>query len=452
MTSSRDSHIMDDPDIRVVAEAISSGACTVALARDGAVFVRTAGEGLRPLLEALSRHPAAVRGAVLGDRVVGKAAALLAAEAGVRAVWALIMSEAANDVLQQSGIPGFARSLVPFVAGRDPRQLCPLEQLVQAVHDPAVGGRLLRAALGLGIPDWVQDIRGRLEGSPLLRRIGRVLMGHECVSSTNDVARDLGLSGYPEGTVVLARQQTAGRGRLGRRWVSPAGGIWMSVLLRPSSGSGAVPSRSFQGAGAALPGLSRGAGGVLLVLGSLATVQALAQVVGLEAGIKWPNDVYWQGRKLGGILAEAAADLSFVVLGIGLNVDFPLSALPPAEQEAAITVQEALCLQAQARWGGGGTDRGQREGEDLVAALAAAIIDCMEDLYARARAEGVEPLLDRWREKCLMLGKKVLVKQSDRCWEGTAQDIDREGALLVRGDKGGLVRVVAGDVSLRLEG
>lgn len=302
---------------------------------------------------------------------------------------------------------------------------------------------MLRTALGLGLPDWVQDIRGRLEGSPLLRRIGRVLMGHDCVSSTNDVARDLALSGYPEGTVVLARQQTAGRGRLGRRWVSPVGGIWMSVLLRPSSGVGVW------GAGS-----SQVAGGVLLALGSLATVQALAQV-GLEAGIKWPNDVYWQGRKLGGILAEAAADFSSVVLGMGLNVDFPLSALPPAEQGAAITVQEALRWQLRMqrdRGGSGRIDGGQPEGESLVAALTAAIIDRMDDLYARLKAEGAEPLLDRWREESLVLGKKVLIRQGEHCWEGMAEDIDREGALLVRGDEGDLVRVVAGDVSLRVEG
>jgi BirA family biotin operon repressor/biotin-[acetyl-CoA-carboxylase] ligase len=345
-----------------------------------------------------------------------------------------MMSEPARALLIQHGIHVEAERLVPFVWGRRPGEMCPMERLVALVREPADGAEILWAALGRsGCPRWVEEVAARLRGRACGRQpgatagepqgaavggptvseagewlLGRVLLGYEECTSTNDLLAELARRGYPEGTVVMARRQTAGRGRLGRRWQSPPGGIWMSVLLRPA------------------PALL-GAAGVLLATASVAACRSLAEVVGLEAGIKWPNDVYWRGRKLGGVLAEAGP--GYVVLGIGINADFPLHALPAPEREGATTVLEAA-------------------GRAPVPELTASLLEHLDGAYRDLQARGVAPLLQEWRRRATVLGRVVTITAGESC-TGVAEDIDEEGALLVRRADGELVRVVAGDVSLR---
>jgi len=410
-----------DPDLELARKQVEDGIASVALACEGRLLGRARGNGLLPLVELLDRLGwSPERGSsawpappALADRVVGKAAALLAVRAGVRAVWGQVVSQPARDVLAEQCVHVQGEETVPFVCGRQPGEICPMERLVALVRDPGEGSEILWSALGKSPrPDWLEEIVARL--SPRAtggRVVGRLLLGYEECSSTNDVLADLARRGYPEGTVVMACRQTAGRGRLGRRWESPPGGIWMSVLLRPENDL-------------------LYAGGVLVATASVAACRALSEVVGLEAGIKWPNDIYWEGRKLGGVLAEVGP--GHVVLGIGLNAAFPVAVLPAAERERATTILEAA-------------------GRAPLPELAASLVDHLDRLYGGLRKEGPEPLLQLWRQRATVLGKEVLIAGKET-WAGVAEDIDEQGALLVRRAGGELVRVVAGDVSLRSSG
>lgn len=427
-----------DDDLELARQQVRDGLASVALAAGGTLLGKAGGSGLLPLVELLARlgwSPARGGSAwpaspALADRVVGRAAAVLAVRAGVRAVWGQVMSEPARALLVEHGVHVETERVVPFVRGRRPGEMCPIERLVALVREPADGAEILWAAAGrCERPRWVEEVaaclrartcegleratacgpRGAPAGGPVGERLlGRLLLGYEECTSTNDLLAELARRGYPEGTVVMARRQTAGRGRLGRRWESPPGGIWMSVLLRPA------------------PAVLRTAG-VLLATASVAACRSLAEVVGLEAGVKWPNDVYWRGRKLGGALAEAGS--GYVVLGIGLNADFPLQALPAAERERATTVLEAA-------------------GRAPVPELTASLLDHLDRAYRDLQVRGPGPLLQEWRRLATVLGRVVTVTAGET-WTGVAEDIDGEGALLVRRADGELVRVVAGDVSLR---
>ena len=142
------------------------------------------------------------------------------------------------------------------------------------------------------------------------RLIGRYIRWHESLPSTNDVALRLADVGVPEGTVIVAEEQTAGRGRRGRAWASPRGGIWLSVILRPGIPVERVP--------------------LIALSAAAATAQAIREATGLPARVKWPNDVLVDGKKIVGILAEAGAGGEWVVVGIGINANIPLDVLPQA--------------------------------------------------------------------------------------------------------------------------
>ncbi|MBM3451364.1 MAG: 2-amino-4-hydroxy-6-hydroxymethyldihydropteridine diphosphokinase, partial [Armatimonadetes bacterium] len=152
---------------------------------------------------------------------------------------------------------------------------------------------------------------------PRTRYMGKPLHWLASTTSTNDEARRLAEAGAPEGTAVAARTQTAGRGRLGRSWTSPPGGLWVSVVLRPLIGLPDIPRL----------GLAVG----------VAVHRAIERVTGTRTGLRWPNDILLDGRKLGGILAETGPAARWVVVGVGLNTAVPRDLLPAA----ATSLQEA---------------------------------------------------------------------------------------------------------------
>lgn len=244
------------------------------------------------------------------------------------------------------------------------------------------------------------------------RLIGRHLRWHDSLSSTNDLARNLAEIGVPEGTVIVAEEQTAGRGRHGRPWASPRGGIWLSVILHPGLAPADTP----------LVGLAA----------STATARAIRQTLGLLARLKWPNDVLIEGRKVAGILVEAGGDGLWVVAGIGINANIDQGALPdrpayPATSLLAVT--------------GRPVDRCE---------LACALLRELEHRYEEVRSEaGRLGVLRRWREMADTLSRAVRVEASGRVLEGVATDIDDTGALLLRQRNGTVRRVVAGDLTVR---
>lgn len=217
---------------------------------------------------------------------------------------------------------------------------------------------------------------------------------HETVGSTNDVARDLAEAGESD-VVVLADEQTGGRGRKDRGWRSPSGGIWLSILLRPSVPPARVP---------------------LLTLGaSVAVVDAVA-TAGVDASIKWPNDVLArtdadEAAKLAGILTEMAgesAQVSWVVIGIGLNANVDLGAVG----DGATTLRALV----------GDVDR---------RTVVQAILEGFHEL-----AEAPDAILPAWRDRTSTLGRTVRIETEREEIEGTATDVTDVGALVVETETG----------------
>jgi BirA family biotin operon repressor/biotin-[acetyl-CoA-carboxylase] ligase len=236
------------------------------------------------------------------------------------------------------------------------------------------------------------------------RRFGRPVIVHERVGSTNDEAGALAVQGASEGTTVIAWIQTGGRGRRGRVWLSPAGGLWLSVVLRPRVSLEQWP----------LVGLAASAG----------AAGAVREVAGVEARVKWPNDILVEDRKLGGVLIEASGTAA--IAGIGINANVPPGALDAQK--------------------GGISLLGRLEHPVDLTALACAVLGQFERHYDLLHTDP-DALLVRWREHDATLGRQVRVWGAQEL-EGVAEDVDDRGALLVR-TPGGLRRVVAGDVSLR---
>ncbi|HTH48136.1 MAG TPA: biotin--[acetyl-CoA-carboxylase] ligase [Candidatus Limnocylindria bacterium] len=286
-----------------------------------------------------------------------------------------------------------------------------IEELRKVGYDIAASphhGYVLRATPDLLHAD---DLLSRL-GS--IKVIGRDVRVFGETSSTNDVVEKLARDGAAEGITVFAETQTKGRGRLGRKWVSPPGkGLWFSVLLRPDL----RPQSATQ----------------LTVISAVAVARAIEKQTGLKPGIKWPNDIMFGARKCAGILLELSAELDHirhVVLGIGIDVNLTAEELPP-ELRAIAT---SLRMEA-----GHPIDRPE---------LAAAVIRELDAAYARLRAGDFHEIGDEWMRRCITLGQRVRILIGDRPVAGMAEALDEEGALLIRTEHGRLERVVGGDVML----
>lgn len=268
---------------------------------------------------------------------------------------------------------------------------------------PARGYRLVE------VPDRLTS----LELGPLLstRDIGSTIHSFEQVTSTNDVAQKLAQEGARHGEVVVAESQTAGKGRRGRNWTSPPGlNLTFSVVLRPNLPPHRAPE--------------------ITLVAAVALAQTLRESH-LAAAIKWPNDVEVEGRKIAGILTELSAEadqVHHVVLGIGVNLNAPLTAFPPEVRETATSLLE---------------ERGRKVPRAL---FAAALFSSLEMWLDRHEDEGFEPIRVAWKEMSSTLGQEVLVKTERTEMRGVAEDIGPDGALWVRTSDGKTERVLAGDV------
>jgi BirA family biotin operon repressor/biotin-[acetyl-CoA-carboxylase] ligase len=248
---------------------------------------------------------------------------------------------------------------------------------------------------------------------------GRECVYHQSLPSTNAEAKRMAIAGAPHGQLVLAEEQTAGRGRRGRDWASPPGaGLWMSLVLRPQVPAERVPS--------------------LALAIALAVAEACDAVSGRAAltfGLKWPNDVLAGGRKVCGILLEMAADMDgaqWVVAGVGVNVRQAERDFPPELAGGAASL--AMVAESAPRR----------------ADLLTALLDALETRYAAWSAGGVDALRAEYARRSVTLGRRVRVEAPDGAFTGQAQDIDDTGALLVRRDGDGQPRrVLAADVSVR---
>ena len=252
------------------------------------------------------------------------------------------------------------------------------------------------------------DIKAYLQDKLKTRFMGRELKYLEITASTQDVARELAEQGAAEGTAVIAGEQRSGRGRMGRPWLSPAGGLATSIILRPTLDSVYL-----------LPAIS-----------SLAVYRTLGKL-GIKAGIKWPNDVLIKGKKVCGILIEhslTAGELRYSIVGIGINVNFDTGNYPEI-------ADIATSLSAQL-------------GRELsVAEVALSLYTELEAIYINIG----EParIIDEWSRNMVTIGRKVSADFHGSRITGTAEGVNRQGNLVVRLSEGSTREIVAGDVTIR---
>lgn len=240
---------------------------------------------------------------------------------------------------------------------------------------------------------------------------GRVgLHWHESTDSTNRDAVALAVGGACEGTVVMAAQQLAGRGRTGRPWVSPQGGVYVSLVLRPRLSPQAAP--------------------LVTLMTAVAAAEAVEAVTGLMPEVKWPNDLLMAGRKVCGNLTEVGlvADMvDWVVTGVGVNVSTPAEALVDAG--VAATSLQTECGRPVAR-----------------ADVARAFLERAEHWYGALREGDTGAVITRWKELSDIVGRHLRVRHGDELVEGRVADMTPEGWLCILAGNGTLHRLHAGDV------
>ncbi|WP_036582496.1 biotin--[acetyl-CoA-carboxylase] ligase [Paenibacillus darwinianus] len=235
------------------------------------------------------------------------------------------------------------------------------------------------------------------------------------VDSTQNAAQRLAEEGAPEGTLVVAEQQLQGRGRMGRPWISPKGkGVWMSFILRPS-----IP----------LPFTPQ-----LTLLAAVALCRSLRRLTGLDIGIKWPNDLLIDGKKISGILLESSAEeerLKYVVAGIGISLNLDASDYPPDMLAKAVSLKLAA---------GRPFDRSETIAEFL---------NEFEELYLLYGEEGFGPIRTLWEALSVSLDKPcVLTTPQGSVIEGSPVGLADTGELLVKREDGKVVHVFSAEMGL----
>jgi len=241
--------------------------------------------------------------------------------------------------------------------------------------------------------------------------VGHNIIYYPVTSSTMDVAKQAIKDGAAEGAIVIVDHQTAGRGRLGRKWLSPPdSSILLSIILYPN-----------------LEQLPR-----LTMAAALAVAKSIEKITGLEPVIKWPNDVLIGGKKVSGVLIESDVQrdtVNYAIVGIALNVNLDPSSMPEIS-ETATSLKQVL---------------GQEVSRlDVLESLLVEF----EELYQALRRG--EPIDGEWRHRLETLGKEVTVRSGDMVHEGYAESVDDEGNLLLRRLDGSLVTIAAGDVTLKV--
>ena len=250
----------------------------------------------------------------------------------------------------------------------------------------------------------------------LKRALTTTSLGHKIyledeLESTNVRAKELARQGSVHGQVILARKQTSGRGRLQRPFESPRGGLWMSVVLQPN--------------------LSLADASKLTLAASVAIVDAVDQLFSLRLGIKWPNDLMFNGLKIAGILGEVVGEWNAVqtlILGIGINVNFPREQLSPLLN--ATTLSDILKVNVDLN------------------ILAATILKHLEKQVISLEGKAFEDLRECWLERAVSLGEEVRILRGDEVIQGVFKGITINGALLLETEDGEK-SFSAGEVQLR---
>jgi BirA family biotin operon repressor/biotin-[acetyl-CoA-carboxylase] ligase len=244
--------------------------------------------------------------------------------------------------------------------------------------------------------------------------IGHSIHYYQETGSTNDEAFRLGMEGAPEGTVVVANSQSAGKGRLQRSWFSPpSSNIYTSVILRPEFNPADAPR--------------------ITIMAGLAAAQTIETCCPRKARIKWPNDILLDGKKICGILAQMQAGedkIDFVILGIGINVNVATDEFPPEIRNTAtsIAVQTGAFHSRQ----------------DLLITL----YKNLSKWYKALTSNGFEMIREEWLKMASLIGCETQVKFGNEIIKGKALGIDERGALVISDSKGKVLKILAGDASI----
>ena len=235
----------------------------------------------------------------------------------------------------------------------------------------------------------------------------------DSIDSTNRAARQLAEQGAPEGTLVIADEQTQGRGRFQRKWYSPANsGIWMSLIIRPNLSIAEAPR--------------------LTILSAVAVAKTLTKLSMRQASIKWPNDVLIDGKKICGILTEVSAEgnqINYVIVGIGINVNVSPAALPTTIQSSVCSLQEFVNEPMKRAY------------------VAAKVLTAFEDYYNNFMGTGdFADILGYFKRHSVTLGHTVEIASASSHIIGMAEDIDENGALVVRMSDHQMKKLYSGDI------
>ncbi|MDD2928033.1 MAG: biotin--[acetyl-CoA-carboxylase] ligase [Candidatus Omnitrophica bacterium] len=240
------------------------------------------------------------------------------------------------------------------------------------------------------------------------KTFGRRIFYYDTLTSTIDMAMDLGVKGAASGTLILAESQTKGKGRLGRDWFSPKyKGLYMSLILRPSM----LPTQA----------------SILTLLAAVSICTALKNSTGITSQIKWPNDLLVNNKKLCGILTQVIAEtdrIDFVIISAGINVN--------NDKKSLISTATSL--------------KEQKKEEVSRVSLLQEILRELEVNYLFLEKKGASQILEKWRQSNATLGRRVKVYCQHKHIEGEALDIDTDGGLLIRKDNGITQKVMSGDV------
>ncbi len=226
--------------------------------------------------------------------------------------------------------------------------------------------------------------------------------------STNILARDMAGS-VDEGTVVIAESQTGGRGRMGRKWISPEGGIWLSVVLKPRMQPLHAPR--------------------ITLLAGVAVAKTIRNI-GLPAKIKWPNDVLINGKKVCGILTEIGAEMDsiqYVVVGVGIDANVDTETFPEEFRDSSTSLKNEL-----------GFDINRVE-------FVQKLLIELEALYLKFQKEGFTSIIEEWRMMSVTIGQWVKITTQSRIIYGEAVGVDSDGALILETGEGRLEKIVAGN-------
>ena len=247
------------------------------------------------------------------------------------------------------------------------------------------------------------------------RYIGKNLYIYNEVGSTNTIAKFLSQNGTGNGSVIIAEKQTAGRGRSGKSWESPLGGVWLSIILAPNVDYSKIP---------------------LITLATGVSVSKTLEEIGIEnPEIKWPNDIMISGKKVCGILTEAVTNsnkIDNVIIGVGIDANLSVEDFPEELQNITTTLEKEL---------------GRKINENL---LIKTLLEETEKVIEVFDHEGYEEILREWRNRSYTIGKNVEVKKPfSKSYDAYATGISKDGSLIVEKADGTLEKVISGECTIK---